>query len=289
MAGRVLKGKVSPQTLFTQLPAHIQAIAPPYASIGQVPPPQPRIHINNEEQIAVMRGACRVAAQVLQVAGEHVRPGVTTDEIDVAVYEATIAGGHYPSPLNYHGFPKSVCTSINEVVCHGIPDDRPLQEGDIVNCDVSAFVDGHHGDNSAMFLVGEVSDEDRALVDATREALDAAIAECRPGRPLNVVGHAIADVFEPKGYESVKQYCGHGVGQDFHMFPYVHHYRNDLPGEMAAGMIFTIEPMLVTGSAENEVWDDGWTVVTKDGSRSAQFEHTVLITRDGCEVLTVAD
>ena len=282
-------GKVSPQVLFDSLPAHIQSRAPPYAATALVPPSPGRIHVHNDDEIAAMRLACRVAARVLEVAGKHVAPGVTTDSIDVAVFNATVDSGHYPSPLNYHGFPKSVCTSINEVVCHGIPDDRPLEDGDIINCDVSAFVEGHHGDNSAMFLVGDVTAADRALVDATRESLEAAIAVCRPGRALSAIGHAIADVYEPLGYESVREYCGHGVGRDFHMHPYIHHYRNELPGEMAEGMIFTIEPMLVAGAAKHEMWDDGWTVVTCDGSRSAQFEHTVLITKNGCEVLTVPD
>ena len=286
-AAAIRPGYVAPQRTFEQLPRAIQDRAPPYAPTGMVPTALPTIHLNSDDEIAAMRVACRVAAQVLVVAGEACTLGATTASIDDAVYEATVALGHYPSPLNYHGFPKSVCTSVNEVICHGIPDDRALLDGDIINCDVSAYVEGHHGDNSSMFLVGDVSAEDRQLVDATREALTAAIEVCRPGVPLSRIGDAIADVYEPLGYESVEQYCGHGVGRDFHMLPFIHHYRNNIPGTMEERMIFTIEPMLVAGKQGSDIWSDGWTVVAADGSKSAQFEHTILITKDGAEILTL--
>jgi len=286
-APAIRPGYVSPQRTFDSLPRAVQDRAPPYAPTGMVPPALPRVHLNSDDEIASMRLACRAAAQILQVAGEACVLGNTTAQIDDAVYDATVGRGHYPSPLNYHGFPKTVCTSVNEVICHGIPDDRALADGDIINCDVSAYVEGHHGDNSAMFLVGDVSEEGRRLVDATRDALAAAIEVCRPGRPLTSIGDAIAEVYEPLGYESVQQYCGHGVGADFHMLPFIHHYRNDIPGTMEERMIFTIEPMLVAGKQASDIWSDGWTVVAADGSLSAQFEHTILITKDGAEILTL--
>ena len=239
--------------------------------------------------IAKMRAAGRLAADILEMAGALVRPGVQTEEIDRAVHEATVAAGAYPSPLNYGAFPKSVCTSVNEVICHGIPDSTVLQEGDIVNIDVTVYLDGHHGDTSRTFLVGSVDPQASQLVDVTRQALEAGIAVCRPGAPFKAIGAAIHALADSHGLGCCPGFCGHGVGKAFHSGPTILHTRNSEPGVMAVGQTFTIEPMLTLTKAgvKERFWDDGWTAVTVDGSWSAQFEHTLLITADGVEVLTL--
>jgi methionyl aminopeptidase len=259
---------------------------PSYAVTGR-PRTSPRI-ADPVERLARIRRACRAAAEVLAEGGRAVRPGVTTDEIDALVHDAYIARGGYPSTLNYHGFPKSLCTSVNEVILHGIPDSRPLEDGDIVNLDVTIYLQGVHGDCSATFLVGQVDEAGRRLVRATRECLEVGIAAVKPGRPLSEVGRAIERCATGYGYGVVRAFCGHGIGEDFHMEPQVLHYHDPrVRTVMQEGMVFTIEPMLTMGRPDHVVWPDGWTAVTVDGQRAAQFEHTVLVTERGAEVLTV--
>jgi methionyl aminopeptidase len=259
---------------------------PPYAESGE-PPPGREAAVKSPEVIARMRVAGRIAAEILREAGALVAPGVTTDEIDAAVHEATIARGAYPSPLNYHGYPKSVCTSVNEVICHGIPDDRALEDGDIVNLDVTAYVDGVHGDTNATFLVGQVDAGSRRLVQVTRECLDRGIAAVRPGRPLSAIGRAIEQHATKAGYSVIRTFVGHGIGEQFHGEPSVlHYYEPRYTTPMEVGMVFTIEPMIAMGDHREVIWPDGWTAVTVDGLRTAQFEHTLVVTESGAEVLT---
>lgn len=235
-----------------------------------------------------MRIAGRVAADVLIEVGEMVRPGVTTDELDRICHEACIARGAYPSPLNYQGFPKSLCTSVNEIICHGIPDSRKLLDGDIVNLDVTTFIGGVHGDTNATFLVGEVDDLTRSLVRETRAALHAAIAVVRPGGRISDIGRAIEQHVAPFRFGVVREFVGHGIGDQFHTSLQIPHYydkRNSTVLE--AGMTFTIEPMITVGPPDLYVWDDDWTAATLSGQRSAQFEHTLLVTDEGVEILTL--
>lgn len=253
---------------------------------AQLPPAE----VHDAAGVAAMRAACRTAAEVLNFAGSLVRPGVTTEEIDRVVHEACVSRWRvYPSPLNYMGFPKSLCTSVNEVVCHGIPDARPLRDGDIVNIDVSTYVGGYHGDTSRTFLVGDaVPPAARALVERTWQCMHEAIALCRPGVPFNAVGAHIQSRLDAWGYSGVASFAGHGIGRTFHTLPIIHHHRNAFPGVMKPGMTFTIEPMVCEGSSKVVRWDDDWTIATEDGSLSAQCEHTVLITPLGHEILTLA-
>jgi methionyl aminopeptidase len=244
--------------------------------------------VKSPDVIARMRRAGRVAAEVLAETGAAVRPGVTTDELDAICHDACIAQGVYPSPLNYQGYPKSLCTSVNEVICHGIPDSRPLEEGDIVNLDVTVYVDGVHGDTNATFLVGEVDEASRQLVAVTRECLWLGIEAVRPGQPISDIGRAIETHATRHHFGVVRTFVGHGIGQHFHMEPSVPHYFTPSAlTVMQPGMTFTIEPMITVGSWRERVWDDGWTAVTVDGQRTAQFEHTMVVTDDGADVLTV--
>ena len=244
--------------------------------------------VKDADTIARMRVAGRLAAQALEEVGRHVAPGTSTDELDRIGHEFLVGHGAYPSTLGYRGFPKSLCTSINEVVCHGIPDSTVLREGDIVNIDITAFIGGVHGDTDATFLVGEVTETDRLLVERTREALDRAIRAVRPGRPINVIGRVIESYARRFGYGVVRDFTGHGIGTSFHSGLVVPHYDDPRADTvMEPGMTFTIEPMLNLGTHEWEMWDDGWTVVTRDRQRSAQFEHTILVTDDGSETLTL--
>jgi methionyl aminopeptidase len=235
-----------------------------------------------------MRVAGRIAAQALREVGRQVAPGVTTDELDRLGHEFLVSHGAYPSTLGYKGFPKSLCTSVNEVVCHGIPDSTKLRDGDIVNIDITAYVDGVHGDTDATFLVGEVAEEDRLLVERTEEALRRAIAAVRPGRPINVIGRVIESYARRFGYGVVREFTGHGIGTTFHSGLVIPHY-DDPHAErlIEEGMTFTIEPMLNLGTPQWRMWDDGWTVVTADGRRSAQFEHTILVTSGAPDILTL--
>jgi methionyl aminopeptidase len=243
--------------------------------------------VKDDETIARMRAACRLAAQARELVGSHVAPGVTTDELDRIGHEFLCDHGAYPSTLGYKGFPKSLCSSVNEVICHGIPDARVVEDGDIVNIDITAFLDGVHGDTNATFLAGEVAAETRALVEHTREALDRGIKAVRPGRRVSVIGRVIESYARRHGYGVVREFTGHGIGTSFHSGLIIPHYDEPrFDDEILPGMTFTIEPMLNLGTHEWVMWDDGWTVVTRDGRPSAQFEHTLLVTADGAEVLT---
>jgi len=243
--------------------------------------------VKDAETIERMRAAGRLAAQARELVGSHVIPGVTTDELDGIGHEFLCDHGAYPSTLGYRGFPKSLCSSVNEVICHGIPDSRVVEDGDIVNIDITAYLDGVHGDTNATFLAGDVDEESRLLVERTREALDRAIRAVRPGRRINVVGRVIESYAKRFGYGVVRDFTGHGIGTSFHSGLVVPHYDDPrFDDEILVGMTFTIEPMLNLGTHDYEMWDDGWTVVTRDGRRSAQFEHTLLVTETGAEVLT---
>ncbi len=281
LEGRVQPGIVSPRR---SVPSNIAR--PPYADSGEVTRWNESA-IKSPEIIAKMRHAGAVAAEVLRIAGAAVKPGVTTDEIDVLVHELCIARNSYPSPLNYMGYPKSVCTSVNEVICHGIPDSRKLEEGDIVNLDVTCYIDGVHGDTNATFGVGEIDDESRALIKATEECTWRGIEAVKSGRPLSDIGRAIEDHAKLHKLGVVRAFVGHGIGEQFHTDIQVLHYfdsRNSVV--MRPGMTFTIEPMITLGTWQHKMWDDEWTAVTADGKRTAQFEHMVLVTETGVEVLT---
>ncbi|NHC12512.1 type I methionyl aminopeptidase [Motilibacter sp. E257] len=245
-------------------------------------------HVMDPETVERIRRAGRIAADAMAEAARHIRPGITTDELDRIGHEYLVAHDAYPSTLGYRGFPKSMCTSLNEVICHGIPDSTVLQDGDIINIDVTAYVDGVHGDTDATYLVGDVDEESRLLVERTREALNRAIKAVRPGREVNVIGRVIESYAKRFGYGVVRDFTGHGVGPVFHSGLIIPHY--DDPSAttvMEPGMTFTIEPMLTLGTIEWEMWDDGWTVVTRDRKRTAQFEHTLVVTEDGADVLTL--
>ncbi len=214
---------------------------------------------------------------------------MTTDELDAIAHEECLRRGGYPSPLGYQGFPKSLCTSINEVICHGIPDSTVLRDGDIVNCDVTIYLGGVHGDTNATFLVGTVDEDSRRLVQVTRECLQVGIDAVRPGRPVRDIGRAIQAHAEGQGLGVVRAFVGHGIGRSFHSDPQIYHYDNPMARqEMLEGMTFTIEPMITLGDWRHEMWDDNWTAVTVDRSRTAQFEHTLVVTAAGAEVLTLA-
>jgi methionyl aminopeptidase len=253
-----------------------------------VPTPSTDPWVQPPEVIEAMRTASRIAAGALAAGGEAVRPGVTTDEVDRVVHEYLVEADAYPSTLGYRGYPKSCCTSLNEVICHGIPDTTVIQDGDIVNIDVTAFIGGVHGDTNATFLAGEVAEEDRLLVERTREAMMRAIKAVRPGRPLNVVGRVIESYAKRFGYGVVRDFTGHGIGRAFHSGLVVLHYdAPEVDTVLETGMTFTIEPMINLGTIDYDIWDDNWTVVTKDRRRTAQFEHTILVTDTGAEILTV--
>jgi methionyl aminopeptidase len=258
---------------------------PDYVTTGNPGPPV--IQQLRGDKLDRMRIASRVAAEVLVEVGAAVAPGVTTDHLDEVAHAAYLARGAYPSTLLYRGYRKSLCTSVNEVICHGIPDDRPLAEGDIVNLDITAYIEGMHGDTSATFLVGAVDPTVQALVEATREATYLGIAAVTPGASVRVIGEAITALAHGRGYGVVKEYGGHGIGEVFHAAPHIpHHLERHATAVLLPGMCFTVEPMLTAGTAALHQWDDGWTVVTDDGLPSAQFEHTVLVTDTGAEILT---
>lgn len=282
-SGRLRPGKRSPPR---EVPAHIAR--PDYAEDGRPRHATMRApDVKAGEYLEAMRAASRVSREVLDAVVAAVRPGVTTDELDAIVHAEAIARGAYPSPLNYCGFPKAAAISINEVVCHGIPDDTELLDGDIVNIDVSCYIGGVHGDLSEMVLVGDVDDASRGLVRVTHDAWQAAIDACGPGVPYGRIGEVIEAYAVPRGYSVVRQFCGHGIGRVFHAPPNVVHYASGTDyGVMLPGHTFTIEPMLNAGSADILEWADGWTITTADGARSAQFEHTLLVTEHGVEALT---
>ena len=251
--------------------------------------PVPHVPIHGPDEFAAMRRAGRLAAEVLDFITPHVVPGATTGALDELCHEFILDHDAVPAPLNYRGFPKSICTSVNHVVCHGIPGDKVLKDGDILNIDITVILDGWHGDTNRMFPVGRVGVKARRLMDATHESLMRGIAAVRPGATLGDIGHAIQSYVEGERYSVVRDFCGHGLGRVFHCPPSVLHYGR--PGEgmrLAEGMFFTIEPMVNAGRYETKILSDGWTAVTKDRSLSAQFEHSLGVTADGCEIFTLS-
>jgi len=283
--GKMRPGKQTPKRKVPQT-----ILLPDYAADGRPKAGQPmfpwQIEVKSKKDIEGMRAAGRVAREVLDAAGKLAQVGTVTDDIDRLVHEETLARNAYPSPLNYHNFPKSCCTSVNEVICHGIPDSYKLRDGDIVNIDVTCYLNGYHGDCSETYIVGDVDEAGRQLTKVTYDCWQAAIDYCRPGKPYNGIGAIIEEFIKPYGYSTVQQFCGHGIGKTFHTTPNILHYRNKEPGTMEVGHIFTIEPMICEGTFRHVEWADGWTATTRDGKRSAQFEHTLLITPDGVEALT---
>lgn len=278
---------IAPATISPRrpVPAHIER--PEYVD-KDAPTPFTGSEVKDEETIEKMRIAGRLAAQALQLVGKHVQPGVTTDELDRVGHEFLVDNGAYPSTLGYRSFPKSLCTSVNEVICHGIPDSRVVEDGDIVNIDITAYIHGVHGDTNATFLAGDVPEETRLLVERTEEALRRAIKAVRPGRQVNVLGRVIESYAKRFGYGVVRDFTGHGIGTSFHSGLIIPHYDEPLYDTVIEkGMTFTIEPMLCLGTYQWDMWDDNWTVVTKDNRPSAQFEHTLLVTDDGAEILTL--
>ncbi len=241
------------------------------------------------DEIELIREAGRIAARAIEQVGKHCQPGVTTDELDRIGHEFVLDHGAYPSALGYRGFPKSICTSVNEVICHGIPDDTVLQEGDIINIDITAYKDGMHGDLNRTFLVGQTSEDARLLVERTEESLARAIAVVAPGRQINTIGRAIAAYAKRFDYGVVRDFTGHGVGRAFHTGLVIPHYdaAPSYASEMQVGMVFTIEPMLTLGSYEWDMWPDDWTVLTRDRKLTAQFEHTLAVTESGADILTL--
>ncbi|HXZ66449.1 MAG TPA: type I methionyl aminopeptidase [Streptosporangiaceae bacterium] len=281
MPATLQPGRISPERA---VPAHI--VRPEY--VGRRAPRIGEPEIKDAETIEAMRVAGRIAAGALAEVGAHVAPGVSTDELDRIGHEFLLDHGAYPSTLGYRGFPKSLCTSLNEVICHGIPDDTVIADGDIVNIDVTAFIGGVHGDTNATFLAGDVDEDSRLLVERTREALLRGIRAVAPGRPLNAIGRVIESYARRFGYGVVRDFTGHGIGTTFHSGLVVPHFDDPSVGAiMEPGMTFTIEPMLTLGTIEYDIWPDGWTVVTADRKRTAQFEHTLAVTADGCEILTL--
>jgi methionyl aminopeptidase len=261
---------------------------PPYALNGDPGRGRPD-PVRTPDVIGRMRRAGAAAADILLHVGPYIEPGVTTDRLDSIVHEKTLELGGYPSPLNYRGFPKSVCTSVNEVICHGIPDSRPLVDGDIVNIDVTIYLDGVHGDTSVTFLVGAVDDASRMLVRETRNSLDKAIDVVRPGVQVSEIGRVIEAHAHKHGLGVVREFIGHGIGTEFHgVLQIPHYYDPRARTVLDEGMTFTIEPMLTLGDPSLGVWEDDWTAVTLDGRRSAQFEHMLVVTSDGAEILTMA-
>jgi methionyl aminopeptidase len=282
-AGHVTAGHVSP---LRTVPANI--VRPEYVG-KHGPAPYTGNNIYSPEQIALVRESGRIAAQAIELVGDNVRPGVTTEQLDVIAHDFMLAHDAYPSTLGYRGYPKSICSSVNEVICHGIPDDTVLEDGDIVNIDITAYKNGVHGDSNQTFIVGTASDEVTQLVERTRESLNRGIKAVAPGRQVNVIGRAIESYAKRFGYGVVRDFTGHGVGEAFHTGLIIPHYDSAprYADVMEVGMIFTIEPMLTLGGYDWDMWDDGWTVTTKDKSMTAQFEHTLVVTERGAEVLTL--
>ncbi len=246
-------------------------------------------HTKTPEQVEKIRAAGKIAAKAIALVGQNAKPGITTDELDRIAHEYMVSEGAYPSTLGYRGFPKSCCTSLNEVICHGIPDDTILIDGDILNVDITAYKDGFHGDTNATFLIGNVAEEVVQLVERTRQSLDRAIAAVMPGRPINVIGRTIESYAKRFNYGVVRDFTGHGIGEAFHSGLVIPHFdaAPNYSNTMEVGMVFTIEPMLTLGSYEWDLWKDNWTVTTKDKSITAQFEHTLVVTDSGAEILTL--
>jgi methionyl aminopeptidase len=281
MATLLHPGRISPQRA-------VPATIPRPEYVGRKYPRTGEPDVKDAETIERMRVAGRLAARALHEVGRHVEPGVTTDQLDQVGHEFLVGHGAYPSTLGYRGYPKSLCTSLNEVICHGIPDDTVIADGDIVNVDITAYLNGVHGDTNATFLAGQVDEESRLLVERTHEAMMRGIRAVAPGRPLNVIGRVIESYARRFGYGVVRDFTGHGIGTTFHSGLIVPHFDDPAVNVvMEEGMTFTIEPMLTLGTIAYDVWDDGWTAVTKDHRRTAQFEHTLLVTENGYEILTL--
>jgi methionyl aminopeptidase len=278
----LIPGRLSPRR---SVPA---SIARPEYVDRPAPAPFEGSDVQSAETIEAMRIAGRIAADALVEIGRNVRPGVSTDELDRIGHEFLIDHGAYPSTLGYRGYPKSLCSSLNEVICHGIPDSTELVDGDICNIDITAFIGGVHGDTNATFLAGDVREEARLLVERTHQATMRAIRAVRPGRPLSVVGRVIESYAKRFDYGVVRDFTGHGISTSFHSGLIVPHYDDPrIDVELREGMTFTIEPMLTLGTYQHEMWDDGWTAVTRDRRWTAQFEHTIVVTVDGAEILTL--
>jgi methionyl aminopeptidase len=276
-----------PGTVSPTLPVPAGIKRPEYVG-RKGPRPYTGGEVQDAETIEKMRVASRIAADALVETGKAAKPGVTTDELDRIGHEYLLDHRAYPSTLGYKGYPKSMCTSVNEVICHGIPDTTVLQDGDIVNVDITAYIGGVHGDTNATFEVGTVDEESHLLVERTREALDRAIKAVRPGRQINVIGRVIESYAKRFGYGVVRDFTGHGISTAFHTGLIIPHYDDPYATlVMQPGMTFTIEPMLTLGTADYEMWADKWTAVTRDRKRTAQFEHTMVVTNDGVEVLTL--
>lgn len=281
--GKLIPGTIAPMRT---VPAHIAR--PEY--VGR---PGPSPHQGGDrytpQQVSSIRKASKLAAQALELVLSSAKPGMTTDQLDLIGHEFLVSNGAYPSTLGYRGFPKSLCTSLNEVICHGIPDDTVLEEGDLLNVDITAFIDGAHGDNNGTVLIGDGPQEIKDLIERTREAMLRGIRAALPGREVNVIGRSIEAYAKRFGYGVVQDFTGHGVGTSFHTGLIIPHY--DAPEYntvIEEGMVFTVEPMINLGTHEWDMWEDDWTVVTKDRKLSAQFEHTILITESGPEILTEA-
>ncbi len=281
-------GLLLPGTLGSRREVDGSIVRPEYVG-RQTPAIYNGDHTYTSDEIEKIRRAGNVASRALDAVGEALRPGMTTDEVDAIAHDVVTSYGAYPSTLGYRGYPKSCCTSINEVICHGIPDDTVLDEGDIVNVDITAYLDGFHGDANRMFTVGAVSEDARLLIERTQEALTRGIKAVAPGRQVNVIGRAIQMYSERFDYGVVRDFTGHGVGTHFHSGLIIPHYDSSpmYDDVMQPGMVFTIEPMLTLGTYEWEMWGDDWTVVTKDRSLTAQFEHTVVVTERGADILTL--
>lgn len=282
--GNLIPGRISPKL---DVPASIPR--PEY--VGKATPSKfTGSNIKTPEQIEKIRHSGKIAAQAIELVGRNAKPGITTDELDKIAHNFLIENGAYPSTLGYRGYPKSICSSLNEVICHGIPDDTVLEDGDILNIDITAYINGFHGDSNQTFLVGEVKQEVAELVERTREALARGIAVVAPGRSVNLIGRAIESYAKRFNYGVVRDFTGHGIGEAFHSGLIIPHYDSapKYSDEMQVGMVFTIEPMLTLGTYQWDMWADGWTVVTKDKSITAQFEHTLVVTETGADILTLA-
>ncbi|MBP3036832.1 type I methionyl aminopeptidase [Arthrobacter sp. zg-ZUI100] len=281
-------GRLTPGTVSPRLPVPASIPRPEYVG-KEAPTPFTGSEVKSPETIEKIRVASKIAAQAIVEVGRHIAPGVTTDELDRIGHEFLLDHHAYPSTLGYRGFPKSLCSSVNEVICHGIPDTTVLNDGDIINIDITAYINGVHGDTNWTFLVGDVDEDSRLLVERTQESLRRAIKAVMPGREINVIGRTIESYAKRFGYGVVRDFTGHGVGEAFHTGLIIPHY-DAAPAYsrlIEPGMVFTIEPMLTLGTIEWDMWDDDWTVLTKDRKRTAQFEHTLLVTDTGAEVLTL--
>ncbi|CAL1275585.1 unnamed protein product [Larinioides sclopetarius] len=269
-----------------QIPDYI--LKPPYSDTGIEIEPN-NIEILNDDNVKNMKQSCSLARIVLNEVEKFIKPDVTTDDLDAIAHDACIKYGAYPSPLNYRGFPKSICTSVNNIACHGIPDDRKLKDGDIISVDISVYYKGFHGDCASTCFVAHVDEKAKKLVEVTALCLQEAIKICHHKQYFSAIGKTISEIAMSHGYSVVPAFCGHGIGSYFHCPPCILHYENEEEGQMLKGMIFTIEPVICEGEPDIVILNDGWTAETEDKSRSAQFEHTILITTDGAEILTVPD